>query len=161
MYRGFDILITFLGYVLSQISLHVRPYAFHITIFDFYRYNRYQISILHFRVLSFIQLIQFKTNFHFYVMDIEHQIFFLINLKTTPSRKQLLSRVQSSGEMPHSLSYCQYHHTHQKGTGTRKYVDTRGFQSPLLKPTYQANIYKMFQLIAFLIASLRPLLILK
>ena len=32
---------------------------------------------------------------------------------------------------------------------------TRGFQSPLLKPTYQANICKMFQLIAFLIASAR------
>ena len=40
-------------------------YTFHITIFDFYRYNRYQISILHFRVLSFIQLIQFKPIFTF------------------------------------------------------------------------------------------------
>ena len=147
MYRGFDILITFLGYVLSQISLHVRPYAFHITIFDFYRYNRYQISILHFRVLSFIQLIQFKTNFHFYVMDIEHQIFFLINLKTTPSRKQLPSRVQSSGVL-YIVNTTTPFIVHQKGTRTRE-------------PTYQANICKMFQLIASLIASLRPLLILK
>ena len=93
-------------------------YTFHITIFDFYRYNRYQIYSP-FPSLIIHPINPVQTNFHFYVMDIEHQIysfliliFFLINLKTTPP---LTIAIKSTVHWRYASFFkydnCQYHHT--------------------------------------------------